>query len=125
MTNDNKLVERIRPLLSKRKGFSERNMFGGVCFMINGNMCAGTWKGSLIVRLDKKEHEKTLAQPHAMPANITGRVMKGWALIEPAGIESDRDLKTWLRRAANFAESLPVKRRPLSSSAPKARKPGR
>ena len=125
MRNDNTLVERIRPFLSKRKGFSERNVFGGVCFMINGNMCAGTWKGSLIVRLDKSEHEETLAQPHAMPANITGRVMKGWALIEPAGIESDRDLKTWLRRAADFAESLPVKRRPLSSSAPRARKPGR
>ena len=125
MTNDDRLAERIRPLLSRRKGFSEKNMFGGVCFMINGNMCAGTWKGALIVRLDRKQHDETLAKPHAKPANITGRVMKGWALIEPTGIESDHDLKTWLHRAAKFAESLAVKRRPFSSSVLKARRPAR
>ena len=113
MANENVLVERIRPILSRRKGFSEKKMFGGVCFMINGNMCVGMWKGSLIVRLDKKLHDETLAKPHTKPANITGRVMKGWALVEPAGIESDNDLKTWVRRAAKFAESLPVKRRRL------------
>ena len=114
MTNENVLVERIRPILSRRKGFSEKKMFGGVCFMINGNMCVGTWKGSLIVRLDKEHHDETLAKPHTKPANITGRVMKGWALVEPSGIESDNDLKTWVRRAAKFAESLPVKRRGFS-----------
>ena len=64
-------------------------MFGGVCFMINGNMCVGTWKGSLIVRLDKENHDETLAEPHAKPANITGRVMKGWALVEPEGVQSE------------------------------------
>ncbi len=114
MTNKDVLVERIRPILSRRKGFSEKKMFGGVCFMINGNMCVGTWKGSLIVRLDKERHDETLAQSHTKPANITGRIMKGWALVEPAGIESDHDLKTWVRRAAKFAESLPVKRRSFS-----------
>ena len=51
MTEDEILIERIRPILRRRKGFSEKRMFGGVCFMINGNMCAGTWKGALIVRL--------------------------------------------------------------------------
>ena len=114
MTNEDVLAGRIRPILSRRKGFSEKKMFGGVCFMINGNMCAGTWKGSLIVRLDKKHHDETLAKPHTKPANITGRIMKGWALVEPAGIESDNDLKTWVRRAAKFAASLPVKRRAFS-----------
>ncbi len=84
-------------------------MFGGVCFMINGNMCVGTWKDSLIVRLDKKKHDETLVEPHTKPANITGRVMLGWAVVEPAGIESDNDLKTWLHRAAEFVRSLPAK----------------
>ena len=56
MTNDEKLITRIRPILARRKGFSEKTMFGGVCFMINGNMCVGTWKGSLVVRLDKAKH---------------------------------------------------------------------
>ncbi len=109
MTDDELLAGRIRVLLSARKGLSERNMFGGVCFMINGNMCAGTWKGSLIVRLDKKDHDQTLAEPHAKPANITGRVMKGWALVEPEGVQSEGDLKTWLDRAVEFAGSLPPK----------------
>ena len=106
---DGFLVERVRQLLSDRNGFSERKMFGGVCFMINGNMCAGTWKGSLIVRLDRKDHDQTLAEPHTRPADITGRVMKGWALVEPDGIESDDDLRVWVAKAAGYAESLPPK----------------
>ena len=115
MRNEDTLAGRIRPILSQRKGFSEKKMFGGVCFMINGNMCVGTWKGSLIVRLDRTHHDETLAKPHTKPFDITGRVMKGWALVEPSGIESDKDLKTWVRRAAKFAESLPVKRRRFST----------
>lgn len=103
------LVERVRKLLCNRNGFSERRMFGGVCFMIHGNMCAGTWKGSLIVRLDRKDHEKTLAEPHTRPADMTGRVMKGWAVVEPDGIESDDDLGVWVAKAAGYAESLPPK----------------
>ncbi len=103
------LADRVRETLSGREGVSERRMFGGVCFMIQGNMCVGTWKGSLIVRLDKKDHEKTLSEPHTKPADITGRVMKGWALVEPSGIDSDNDLKAWVHRAAIYAESLPPK----------------
>ena len=103
------LADRVRKVLSEREDVSQRRMFGGVCFMIHGNMCVGTWKGSLIVRLDKKDHDKTLAEPHTKPADITGRVMKGWALLEPAGIDSANDLETWVNRAASYAESLPPK----------------
>ncbi len=109
MANDEPLNRRIRQILSKRERVSERKMFGGVCFMIGGNMCVGTWKGSLIVRLDKKNHHETLAEPHTKPADMNGRVMKGWALVEPAGIESEEDLADWVNRAARFAESLPHK----------------
>lgn len=109
MANDTALSQRIRPILSEWKGVSERKMFGGVCFMINGNMCVGTWKGSLIVRLDKDKHDEVLAEPHTKPADMNGRVMKGWALVEPAGIESENDLRAWVDRAAKFAESLPPK----------------
>jgi TfoX/Sxy family transcriptional regulator of competence genes len=107
--DDGVLADRVREVLSGRKGVSERKMFGGICFMIHGNMCVGTWRGSLIVRLDKKDHDRTLAEPHTKPADITGRVMRGWALVEPAGIESDHDLEAWVKRAANYAESLPPK----------------
>lgn len=109
MANDDHLHDRIRQILSKRERVSERKMFGGACFMINGNMCVGTWKGSLIVRLDKKNHHETLAELHTKPANMNGRVMKGWALVEPAGIESEEDLTDWVDRATRFAESLPHK----------------
>ena len=109
MANGESLSERIRQILSKRARISQRKMFGGVCFMINGNMCVGTWKESLIVRLDRKNHDKTLAEPHTRPADMNGRTMKGWALVDPAGIESENDLTAWVNRAAKFAESLPPK----------------
>ncbi|MDE2756051.1 MAG: TfoX/Sxy family protein [Acidobacteriota bacterium] len=109
MQNEDPLNGRIRQILSSRRRISERKMFGGVCFMINGNMCVGTWKGSLIVRLDKKNHDETLAEPHTRPADMNGRTMKGWALVEPAGIESENDLTAWVDRATTFAESLPPK----------------
>ena len=109
MTADDALIERIRPLLAGREGYSERKMFGGLCFMIGGNMCIGTWRGALIVRLDRKDHEATLAEPHTGPAEMNGRVMKGWALVEPAGIESDGDLKSWVDRAAAYPATLPSK----------------
>ena len=109
MAYDEPLAERVRKRIAKKPGYMERKMFGGVCFLINGNMCTGAWNGSLVVRLDKEMHEQTQAEPHTRPMNITGKVMKGWALVEPAGIESDDDLKAWVRRAAAFAASLPAK----------------
>ena len=103
------LSVRVRPHLAKYKGISERKMFGGTCFTINGNMCVGTWKGALIVRLDKKAHDLTLSEPHTKPADMNGRIMRGWALVEPEGIESDENLAAWIDRAASYAGSLPAK----------------
>ena len=109
MTSDDVLIDRVRSILSPREGYSERRMFGTVCFMINGNMCVGTWNGSLIVRLDRKDHDETLAEPHTRPADMNGRVMRGWALVESAGIESNHPLTWWVDKAAKFAGSLPAK----------------
>lgn len=109
MTNDLALSERIRPILATWRGASERRMFGGICFKLNGNMCVGTWNESLIVRLGKDHHERTLAEPHTRPADMNGRIMKGWALVEPAGIASEESLMMWVDRAAKYAESLPAK----------------
>lgn len=77
--------------------------------MINGNMCVGTWKGSLIVRLERNKHDETLSEPHTKPADMAGRIMRGWALVEPAGIEREDDLELWVARAVDYAASLPVK----------------
>ena len=76
MTGDESLIDRMRWILYQREGCSERRMFGTVGFMIHGNMCAGAWKGSLIVRLDKKEHDAGRAVH--WPADKNGRAMKGW-----------------------------------------------
>ncbi len=104
---DEALVDRIRPFMKRRKGYSEQKMFGGLCFMINGNMCVGPWKGSLIVRLAKEDHEATQSRPHVKPMDITGRIMKGWARVEPAGIESDEELKAWIDSSVKFVQALP------------------
>lgn len=106
---DEKLTDRIRPFFKRRKGYSEKKMFGGVCFMINGNMCVGSWKGSLIVRLNKLKHEETQAEPHVSPMDITGKVMTGWAMVSPAGIANDEDLKRWIDRCVKFVRTLPPK----------------
>ncbi|MDC0934695.1 TfoX/Sxy family protein [Pirellulales bacterium] len=106
---DEVLAVRIRQLMKRRRGYSEKKMFGGVGFMINGNMCVGPWKGSLIVRLDRDEHEATQAEPHVQPMDITGKVMKGWARIEPEGIRNAADLRAWVERAVKFVRTLPAK----------------
>ena len=77
--------------------------------MINGNMCVGPWKGSLIVRLRKENHEQTQSEPHVKPMDITGKVMKGWARVEPEAIQTDDELLSWINRAVTFVRSLPPK----------------
>jgi len=109
MACDEALADRIRPLLRRRKGFAEKRMFGGIGFLLDGNMCVGVWKDSLVVRFDKSEHEQALAIEHVKPFDITGKAMRGWALIEPAGLESDDALRHWVSRSAEFAASLPAK----------------
>ena len=106
---DEILLDRIRPMIARRKGFADKKMFGGICFMLNGNMCVGTWKGSLIVRLNKANHDQTQAEPHTALMDITGKSMKGWALVKPAGITHYDDLKTWVQRAARYVSTLPEK----------------
>lgn len=110
MTDDDTLlVERIRSIMKRYKGQSEKKMFGGICFMVNGNMCVGPWKGSLIVQFDKAQHEATQSESFVKPMDITGKVMKGWARIEPAGIATDEDLLAWIERAVGFSRTLPAK----------------
>ena len=84
-------------------------MFGGVGFLLNGNMLVGVWKDSLIVRLGPDEGEAALREPHVREFDITGRAMKGWVLVEPEGVEEDDQLKGWVQRAVKFVGKLPAK----------------
>ena len=84
-------------------------MFGGIGFLLNGNLLVGVWKDSLIVRLGPEGGDDALLEPHVSEFNITGRAMKGWELVEPGGIEGDDQLKGWIQRAVKFVGALPAK----------------
>lgn len=109
MAYDEILAERIRTLLARRKGFSERNMFGGVCFMFGGNMACGVVKEELMVRVGPERYEEALGLPHARPMDFTKRPMRGMVFVEPEGVRADGDLKAWVERGLKFARSLPAK----------------
>jgi TfoX/Sxy family transcriptional regulator of competence genes len=108
---DEATARRVRPLLSRRKGFAEKKMFGGVGFLLNGNMCCGVWKEFLILRVGPELYQSSLAEPSAREFDITGRAMTGWVMVEPAGFEDDQDLEAWVGKAASFAASLPAKQK--------------
>jgi TfoX/Sxy family transcriptional regulator of competence genes len=84
-------------------------MFGGIGFLLNGNMLVGVWKESLIVRVGPDSYEDALLEPHVKAFDITGRAMKGWGLVEPDGIQDDDELKGWIQRATKFVGKLPAK----------------
>jgi TfoX/Sxy family transcriptional regulator of competence genes len=109
MAFDEKLAERIPQRLVRHKNVEERKMFGGVGLLLNGNLLVGVWKDSLCVRLGPDQAEETLLELHATEFDITGRPMKGWALVEPEGVTDDDQLKGWIQRAAQFVGKLPGK----------------
>jgi len=103
------LSDRIRRVLGTQTGHDEKKMFGGVCFLLHGNICVGVWQNSLIVRLGPEQGLAALSEPHVKPFDVTGRPMKGWAMIEPDGIDTDDRLNSWIQRAVEFVASLPAK----------------
>jgi TfoX/Sxy family transcriptional regulator of competence genes len=105
---DERLAARVRALLAERTDVGERKMFGGLTFMVGGNMCCGVNGDELIVRLDPDHEEEALARPHARPMDFTGRPMRGFITVQPDGIEGDA-LNRWVREAVARAESLPRK----------------
>ena len=109
MAFDESLAARIRDALARKKGVVEKKMFGGVGFLLHGNMLVGVWKDSLIVRLGPEEGEEALNEPHVKEFDITGRAMKGWVLVAPEGIECDDELSGWMQRAIKFIAKLPAK----------------
>jgi TfoX/Sxy family transcriptional regulator of competence genes len=103
------LADRIRQAFGGRRGLVEKKMFGGVGFLLHGNLCVGVWKTSLIVRLDPTDAQDLLKQPHVRVFDITGRPMKGWLLVEAEGLESDQQLTEWIEQAVAFVATLPAK----------------
>ena len=109
MPYDESLADRVRPLLSRKQGCAEKKMFGGVGFLLRGNMCVGVWKEFLIVRCGADAYLDALDQPHVKKFDITGRAMSGWVMVEPGGLETDDDLRQWVNLAVKFVKTLPDK----------------
>ena len=104
MAFDEGLADHIREALSGREGFSERKMFGGIGFMLNGNMAVGVHGDELIVRVAPERTDDALSKPHARPFDMTGRPMKGWLLVG-----SEAELDPWIAEGADYAAALPPK----------------
>lgn len=109
MAYDEALADRVRDVLAPRADVNERKMFGGVAFMVGGNMAVGVIDDELMVRLDPADAEKALTEADTRPMDFTGRPMKGMLFVEPAGTEADAALAGWVDAGAEHAASLPSK----------------
>jgi TfoX/Sxy family transcriptional regulator of competence genes len=109
MAYDEGVAQRIREALADEQDLLEKKMFGGVAFMLRGNMCCGVVGDELMLRVGPDGYEDALARRHARPMDFTGRAMKGMIYVASKGFEADEDLEGWLARATAFAGSLPPK----------------
>ncbi len=108
MAYDEELADRVRVLLAGEAGLSERKMFGGLAFMVNGNMACGIVKDELMLRLGAEGADAALGEPHVREMDFTGRPMTGMVYVEREGLD-DAGVRRWVERAAAFARSLPPK----------------
>lgn len=109
MAFDEGAAQRVREALADRDDVVEKKMFGGLAFMVSGNMCIGVLGPDLMLRVGKERYEELLARPHARRMDFTGKPMAGYLYLEPAGYESDEDLEDWIALALDFVLTLPPK----------------
>jgi TfoX/Sxy family transcriptional regulator of competence genes len=107
---DEKLAERIRQLVAGEPGVTEKQMFGGLAFLVGGNMAiAASGQGGVLVRVDPAESEQLVARSNAHVAVMRGRDMPGWLRVDPQHLKTKRDLARWVDRGVAYARSLPAK----------------
>ena len=116
MAYDAHLADRIRSILRSAGEFSEKKMFGGLAFMVNGHMCCGVLKTDLVLRLTAEEAAASFRQPHTRPMDFTGKPMKSMIYVSAIGTDSDQALATWVGSAVKLARILPEKRSALKSA---------
>lgn len=108
MAYDEELAERVRAQLGDESGLTERKMFGGIAWMLEGNMAVGLMKDGLLVRLGDQV-EAALQEPHATQPMMGERPMKGMVLVAPEGVETEQQLGAWVARGSDVARSMPPK----------------
>jgi hypothetical protein len=109
MVCDEQLVKRVRAVFEHMRGATERRMFGGVCFTLNGHMVCGVVREDLMVRVGPDSYEDILKQPHVREMDFTGRSMKGYVFVAAPGIKSDSSLKAWIGSGVSYVGTLPPK----------------
>jgi hypothetical protein len=109
MAYDEVLAERVSAALGDMPQLEAKKMFGGVGYLVSGNMAVGVHKDKLIVRVGHEGFEEKMSMPHTVPFDITGKAMKGWLMVVQQGVESEDDLKYWIDQGVDFAQSLPPK----------------
>jgi TfoX/Sxy family transcriptional regulator of competence genes len=109
MAFDEDLARRVRDRLAGETGVTEKAMFGGLAFLLDGNMAVGLSGDELMVRVGPEASDDALERPHTRPFDMTGRPMKGWILVAPEGVAGERELAAWVAQGVDFARSLPAK----------------
>lgn len=109
MAYDEGLEQRVMELMEDKPGIVRKKMFGGVCFLLYGNMVCGIIKDDLIVRVGLERYEASLKLPHTRKFDLTGKYMKGWVMVSSEGYETDDDLFEWVQHGIQYASSLPSK----------------
>ncbi len=109
MAYDESLARRVRTHLADQSELYERKMFGGLVFMVRGNMCCGIMGDELTVRVGPEQFAASLAQPHAREMDFTGRPMTGMVMVATEGLASDEALEQWIWQGIRFVSSLPSK----------------
>ena len=110
MAYDEDLANRIRELIGEEPDLTEQRIFGGLAFLIAGNMSvAASGQGGLLVRVDPGETDELLAKPNARPFEMRGRAMQGWLRVDAEGVQTKRQLERWVKRGVGYARSLPAK----------------
>jgi len=110
MAYDEDLADRIRELIAAERGVEEKRMFGGLAFLINGNMAvAASGRGGLMVRVPPDDTGKLVSHQHAEPMVMAGRETRGWLRVATEGVKTKRQLRPWVSRGVDYAKSLPPK----------------
>jgi TfoX/Sxy family transcriptional regulator of competence genes len=110
MAYDEDLADRIRELIASEPGLTERKMFGGLAFMINGNMSVGvSGRGGLMLRIDPAETEALMSKPFAGPFEMRDTAATGWLRVDAEGVKTKRQLERWVARGVEYGRSLPTK----------------
>ncbi len=109
MAYDEAVAEKVRKILKRRKGITERKMFGGMAFLLNGNMCCGVMKKDIVLRLGEDRASEALTEPHTREMDFTGKVIKTMVYVSPSGYRSEEQLRSWVGRALDYVKTLPAK----------------